>query len=150
MIFGENNIPANQPQQCTIHNDELPLPAPFSELKDPLKYNGSTVSKATIDQIVATDFQHCKAMQEAKMRGIKASVLKIDWHYKLAPKIKVYCGCGKSFSPYQTAVSIQNEDALTIFWKFYTGSESDDTMEDDLKQFKKDNSCWDQKLNYIC
>jgi hypothetical protein len=47
------------------------------------------ISKSTIDRIVVMDFQHQKTIQENKMRGIKAEVLKIDWHYKLPPKIKV-------------------------------------------------------------
>jgi hypothetical protein len=71
------------------------------------------------------------------MRGIKVLVMKIDWHYKLAPKIKVYESVGKSFSPFRSAVSIQNEDAQTIFWKCYPCSEGVDNMQDDLERLKQ-------------
>jgi hypothetical protein len=110
---------------------------PFSPLLDSDQYNARVISKGTIDRIVVTDFQHRKAVQENKMRGIKASALKIDWHYKLPPKIKVYTGRGKSFSPFKSAVSIQNEDAQTIFWKCYPCAESIDAMKEDLICLKK-------------
>jgi hypothetical protein len=110
---------------------------PFSTIQDREQYNCQVISKNTIDRIVTTDFQHRKKIQENKMRGIKALVLKLDWHYKLPPKIKVFTGRGKSFSPFKSAASIQNEDAQTIFWKCYPCSEGIETMKEDLVRLKK-------------
>jgi hypothetical protein len=112
------------------------IPA-FLPLLDCDRYNVRVITKSTIDRIVVTDFQHRKAVQENKMRGIKSSVLKIDWHYKLPPKIKVYTGRGKSFSPFKSAVSIQDEDAQTIFWKCYPCSEGMETLKPDLFRLKQ-------------
>jgi hypothetical protein len=95
------------------------------------------ISKSTTDRIVVMDFQHRKAVHQNKIRGIKALVLKIDWHYKLPPKIKVYTGRGKSFCPFKSAVSIQDEDAQTIFWKCYPCSEGMETLKPDLLRLKQ-------------
>ena len=76
-------------------------------------------------------------MQDAKMRSIPASVLKIDFNYKLAPKIKVYSGRGKPFSPHKTICCMHNEDALTAFWKLCAGSEGINLIQPDLEQLVK-------------
>ena len=62
-----------------------------------------------------TDFRRRLAMQKAKMQAISAEILKIDFHYKLPKKIKVYTGRGQAFTPFKCALSIQNEDALAVF-----------------------------------
>jgi len=91
-------------------------PPPFSKVDDPRGHNARFVPKSTIDRLISHDFHCRKPIQEDKLRGIKCNeVMKIDWHYKLAPKIKVYTGRGKSFSPFKSAISIQNEDAMTFF-----------------------------------
>ena len=87
-------------------------PPPFGKFTDPLKCNGRVVPKATIDRLVATDFLERKPLQDAKMRSLSFSILKIDAHYKVPPKIKVYTGRGVCFSPYKCGVTIQNEDSM--------------------------------------
>jgi len=99
-------------------------PPIFSSLENPVGFNCRTMSRSSIDRTILGDFQRRKPMQHAKMRSIPATVLKIDWHYKIAKKVKVYTGRGKCFAPFKSAVTIQNEDSLTAFWKFYPGSES--------------------------
>lgn len=76
-------------------------------------------------------------MQIAKMRSITGEIWKIDWGYKIAPKIKVYTGRGKPCSPYKSVVSIQNEDCLTMFWKCYPCSEGIDGLEADLRLLER-------------
>jgi hypothetical protein len=61
---------------------------------------------------------------EAKMMGLLASILKIDFNYKLASKIRVWTKQGQSFSPFKCLVTVQNEDGLTVFWKALKQSES--------------------------
>lgn len=112
-------------------------PPMFSTLDDPVGFNCRTTSRKSIDRTVLGDFQRRKPIQHAKMRSIPATVLKIDWHHKIAKKVKVHTGRGKCFAPFKSAVSIQNEDSLTVFWKFYPGSESMDTLERDLQLLKR-------------
>ena len=88
-------------------------------------------------------------MQQAKMRHIKSSIWKIDWHYKLPKKVKVYTGKGKCFSPYKSGLTVQNEDALTIFWKFYSGTESIDMAKRDLTLLKKRNDLLGGNLKHV-
>lgn len=63
----------------------------------------------------------------------------MDWHYKIASKIKVHTGRGKCFLPHKSAVAVQNEDALTVFWKFYEGSESIETARKDFVLLRRRN-----------
>jgi len=78
------------------------------------------------------------------MRAIKSRAWKIDWHCKLPSKIKVYTGRGKCFAPYKLALSVQQEDSLTVFWKFYSGAESIETARKDLTLLKKRNELLDK------
>ena len=73
------------------------------------------LSKYRIDSIVTTVFNHRKAFIEAKMMGLLASILKIDFNYKLASKIRVWTKQGHSFAPFKCLVTVQNEDGLTVF-----------------------------------
>jgi len=125
-----NPSPTPQPQPPSLQ------PPPFSKMQDKTKYNVRVISKSTIDRIVASDHQHRAPVQEAKMRNISARILKIDWHYKLPSKIKVYTGRGKCFSPFRCGVTIQQEDALTVFWKCYPCSESIDMLAPDLRRLR--------------
>ena len=97
-------------------------PPPFSAMINPTGYNARCVSRSTVDRIVTTDFQHRKSLLEAKMKSFPQTVWKIDFHYKLAKKIKVYTGRGCCFSPFQSGVSIHQEDSLAVFWKYYPGT----------------------------
>lgn len=145
----ENNNNNNTGNDAEKEADAEEKPPLFSSLDDPTKYNCRVVSKQTINRINMTDFQRQKPLQEAKMRVIKARVWKIDWHYKLPKKIKVYTGKGKCFAPYKSGLSIQNEDALTTFWKFYPGAESIDMAKRDLKLLKKRNDLLGETLE-VC
>ena len=125
-VTGADSVPASTPR-----------PPTFSEFDNTEGYNARVVPKATVDRIIVTDFRSRKQLQLDKMRGIKATALKIDWAYKLAPKIKVYNGRGKPFSPFKSAISIQNEDAAAVFWKCYPCGESFQTIKNDLVQLRK-------------
>jgi hypothetical protein len=129
----------NNGRQVQQQPSEKELPPPFSKVTDPEKYNARPVSKSTIDRVMATNFSYRKKLQEAKMRNIPASVLKIDWSYKLPPKVKVYTGRGDSFSPFKSHVVVQNEDSQCVFWKMYAGTESYGAtgMKDDLIRLKQ-------------
>jgi len=124
---------------------------PFSRLTDPTRYNCRTVSIKTVDCILMNDFQYRVPFQRAKMRSIKATILKLDFHYKIANKIKVYQGRGKSFRPFKCALSIQNEDSLTTFWKCYPASESMDMITPDLLALKERQRILgaEQKVTYV-
>jgi len=111
----------------------------FSSLTDPWQYNCRVVSKSTIDRIKLSDYQRRRSLQLSKMRAIPAKIWKIDFGYKLAGKIKVYNGKGKPFSPHKSIVNVQNEDALTIFWKAHPGAEGVEVMKKDLVQLNKRN-----------
>jgi len=125
----------------TVAEKEQRVPEPkiptFSKLADPLHCDARVISKATVDRIKATDYQKRKSMQIAKMRSVTVHVWKIDWGYKIAPKIKVYTGQGKPCSPCRSVVSIQNEDSLTMFFKCCPCSEGIDAMEADLRLLLK-------------
>jgi len=112
-------------------------PPPFSRLTDPTRYNCRTTSKASIDRILMNDFQRRHPMQIAKMRATPAKVMKIDFHYKVAKKIKVFTGKGESFTPFKCAVTIQNEDAMTIYFRFLQASESMEAIMPDLRRLKQ-------------
>lgn len=105
--------------------DKEQLPPPFSRLTDPTRCNCRTMSKAAIDRVLMNDFQRRNPVQRAKMRAIKAKIMKIDFHYKVARKIKVCTGRGESFMPFKCAVTMQNEDAMTMCFKFLPTSEFD-------------------------
>jgi len=112
-------------------------PLPFSRMMDSRQCNSRCISKSTIDRIIATDHQNRKKIQDSKMRNIPATCLKIDFHYKLPDKVKVYTGKGKCFSPFKCGVTIQNEDSLTTFWKFLPCAESFEAIKPDLLRLKE-------------
>lgn len=112
------------------------LPPPFSDMMDKQKCNVRVVSKSTIDRITTSDHKQRAPVQEAKMRNISARILKIDWHCKLPSKIKVCTGRGKCFSPFRCGVTMQQEDALAVFWKCFPCSESIDMLAPDLKRLR--------------
>jgi hypothetical protein len=61
--------------------------------------------------------------QELKMHGLRASLLKINFNYKLAMKVKVWMKAGQSFSLYKCLCTVHNEDGLTVLWKALKHSE---------------------------
>jgi Transposase len=107
-------------------------PPLFSKFNDKQGYNGRVLSKYRVDSIVTSVFNHRKAFMEAKMMGLLACILKIDFNYKLASKLRVWTKAGQSFVPFKCIVTIQNEDGLTVFWKALKQSESFAEIEQDL------------------
>jgi hypothetical protein len=119
-------------------DEELPeLPPLFSKFDEKVGYNGKFLSKYRINSIVTSVFQHRKRFQECKMKGLCAEILKIDFNYKLARKIRVWLKQGASFGPYQCIVTIQNEEGMTVFWKALKHSESFAEIEDDLMRLRR-------------
>ena len=104
--------------------DIEPKVAVSPELDDAEGYNARVFTKSRIDNLVVNEFNGRKMAQIAKMQGLKAEVLNIDFNYNIARKIKVYTGRGKSFSPFKCIATIQNEDTQTIWWGGIAGSES--------------------------
>jgi hypothetical protein len=118
---------------CAENNDPVPSsPETFSQFKDKVGYNGRVLSKYRVDSMVMSVFKHRSAFQELKMRSLTATILKIDFNYKLARKIRVWTKQGQSFSPYKCLVTVHNEDGLTVFWKALKHSESFSEIEQDL------------------
>ncbi|CAB9515452.1 hypothetical protein SEMRO_717_G191960.1 [Seminavis robusta] len=111
-----NVVPQDEPEEK--------LPA-FSDIMDPNGWNVHCPSKSTIDRVTATYFASRKEVQVAKMQSHGAEVVKIDWTYKIAPKIKVYTGRGECYAPHKTCMTVFNENGICIFFKFYPGSEID-------------------------
>lgn len=114
--------------------DEVPS---FSRFDNAMQYNGRSLSKYRIDSLVSTVFAHRKVFQEDKMKGLCACILKIDFNYKLAGKIRVWTKQGKSFCPFKCIVTVQNEDGLTVFWKALRHSESFSEIKPDLLRLRK-------------
>jgi hypothetical protein len=112
-------------------------PPTFSKFDDKQGYNGRVISKFAVDSIATTVFNQRKAFMEAKMKGVCASILKIDFNYKLASKIRVWTKQGQSFCPFKCIVTIQNEDGLTVFWKALKHSESFTEIKDDLIRLRR-------------
>jgi hypothetical protein len=94
------------------------------------------LSKYRIDSIVTTVYNSRKKFQEAKMKGLSAVILKIDFNYKLAHKVRVWLKQGQSFVPFKCILTIQNEDGLTVFWKALKHSESFSEISEDLRRLR--------------
>jgi hypothetical protein len=106
----------------------------FSATKNKKGYNARVFSKHRVDCLVTTVFNHRKVFMESKMMCEVSELLKIDFNYKLASKVKVWTGQGKMFSPFKCIITIQNEDGLTVFWKALKHSESFSEIQPDLKR----------------
>ena len=112
------------------------LPPLLSRMDDPLGYNARVISKYRIDNIVISEFNLRKEVQESKMMALSAEILKVDFNYKIANKIRVWRSQGVSFSPYKCITTIQNEDALNVYWKGVKHSESITELKDDLVRLR--------------
>ena len=113
------------------------LPPMFSTMTDNGGYNARFLSMKRIDSVLNTEFQHRKPVQLGKMYGLSGQILKMDFNYKLAKKVRVWNGRGISFRPYKCIVTIQNEDGLTVFWKLLKGAESMTDISNDLKSLNQ-------------
>jgi hypothetical protein len=58
------------------------------------------------------------------MRGLSGEILRMDFNYKIAAKVLVYKGRGQSFVPFKCILTVQNECAMTMYWKALQSSES--------------------------
>lgn len=125
---------AINPYRRNRHEDSLP--PLFTEFGDKKGYNGRVLSKFRIDSIVTNVFQARKVFQEAKMKGLCAAILKIDFNYKLVHKVRVWTKKGQSFVPFKCLVTIQNEDGLTVFWKALKHSESFTEIAEDMRRLR--------------
>jgi hypothetical protein len=121
------------PEDEALNNRKASL---FTAFKDKKGYNGRVISKHRIDCIVATVFQHRQHFQLMKMLGLNAQLLKIDFNYKIASKIRVWTRQGQSFAPYKCIVTVQNEDGQTVFWKALKHAESFTEIEGDLVRMR--------------
>ena len=121
-------------------NEEDSAPPLFSKMLDRNGYNGKVLSKDRIDCILMTDFLHRKPIQKAKMMGLSAEVIKIDFEYKIVKKVHVYNGVGKAFRPYKCLATVQNENNQTVFYKICQGSEAIDEIKDGLLHLRRRNS----------
>ena len=120
-----------------LSNEDESWPPDFSSFADKQGYNGRVTSKFIVDSIATTVFNQRKAFMEAKMKGLCACILKIDFNYKLASKIRVWTKQGQSFLPFKCIITIQNEDGLTVFWKALKHSESFTEIKDDLIRLRR-------------
>jgi hypothetical protein len=113
-------------------------PANFSSFIEKNGYSGRFLSKYRINSSMVTSvFQHQRQYQELKMRGLSARLLKIDFNYKLAMKIRVWTKQGQSFSPYKCLCTVQNQDGLTVFWKAMKHAESFAEIKEDLVRLRE-------------
>lgn len=100
----------------------------FSTMDDKKGYNAKILSVGRIDQMLMTDFDNRKNLQQSKMLSLPAEILKLDFSYKLPPKLDVYLGVGKCFKPYKCMFVCQNENNQTNYWKACVGNESMDEI----------------------
>jgi len=105
LIHSESND--NDPVAETTNQSARPWkPPPFSSMSHRSGCNARCIPKSSIDRLITSDFQCRKPIQEDKMRGTQCKeLMKIDWNYKLAPKIKVCTGRGQSFSPFKSCIT---------------------------------------------
>ena len=127
----------NQPSEDVGEAAIVEIAPKFSELEDSSGYNARFLSRKHIDRILVTEYHHRKPVQQGKLFGLGAELLKMDFNYKLSKKIRVWQGRGSSFQPYKSFLTIQNEDGLTVFWKGLKGAESIVEIEMDLKALKE-------------
>ena len=138
-----------EPTEEPVVVTDKPLPRLFSEMTDPGGYNIRFVTTGQVNTIQETEFRHRKPMQDAKMMGLPAEMLKIDWSYKVAGKTYVYTGPGVCFKPHTNVLNVQNEDGLTILWKVTDGGESLLPIECDLIRLKQQNTRLQKTLKAI-
>ena len=132
-------------EAATVEEEEAPL---FSKMLDKWGYNAKVLSRDRIDCILMTDFLHRKPIQKAKMTGLGAEILKIDFEYKIVKKVHVYKGVGSAFRPYKCLATVQNEDNQTVYYKVCQGSEAIDEIKTGLEYLRNRNSK-DVKVIYV-
>jgi len=121
----ENDTLIRMQQQSTV-------PPVFSKRDDPKGYNAKVLSWSRVNSILRTEFQNQKLLQESKMRGLTATILKFDFQYEMAKKIRVWSGPGQSYRPCYCILTILNELGMCVFWKALKTPESFKEVKDDL------------------
>jgi hypothetical protein len=140
MDSNNNDAAPQQPEEAPA-TTAMQVP-PFLKHNNINGYNCRVIPKGAINNIVQADFAAQKELIIIKIKGIPASVLKIDFSYKLAAKIRVYTGRGKSFTPYKCTVT---------FWKASKTLESFAELKQDLiwsKQRLQEKGCL-MKVVYV-
>mgnify|MGYP000720879165 CR=1 FL=1 len=100
MLLNELTVedePVAEEEQQQQHEQEPntpSLPPTFSKLDDKASYNGKVLSWSRIKSVLRTEFGHRKPIQDSKLRGVKATMLKIDFQHQLAKKSE--CGKGQA------------------------------------------------------
>jgi len=128
-------------KQPTPEEDDAGLPPMFSKLDNPTGYNARVLSWSRINSVLRTEFGNRKPLQDSKMRGLQATMLKIDFQCQLAKKIRVWKTVGSSFRPFVCIVTALNEHGLCVYWRALKSNESMKEMQDDLRKL-------DQRLAY--
>lgn len=134
--LGDETPASDEPTEGSETENINTLPSLLSKMNDVSGYNARVISKYRIDNIVISEFQLRKEVMESKMMSLSAEMLKLDFNYKIASKIRVWKGQGDSFSPFKCIATVQNEDALTVFWKGIKHSESITEMIPDLTRLR--------------
>jgi hypothetical protein len=133
---GENEVNDGSDAAAVLDQVEE-WPPKFSKFDDKFGYNGRVLSKFAVDSVATTVFNQRKAFIEAKMKGLCASILKIDFNYKLSSKIRVWTKQGNSFCPFKCIVTVQNKDGQTVFWKALKHGESFTEILSDLIRLRE-------------
>jgi len=134
-----DNVIATVPERTRpiVREEEATLPPAFSQMYDKCGYNAKLLSWSQVNSILRTEFAHRKEIQDSKMRGLTATILKFDFNYETAKKMRVWVGPGRSYRPFICILTVQNEHGLTVFWKALKSQESLKEVEDDLKKLDR-------------
>jgi hypothetical protein len=109
------NLCRNNGRRTTATDDSSEQrPSLFSEFAAKTEWKGTVLIKYRVDSAVTSVFNHRITFMEAKMMELMASILKIDFNFKLASKIRVLTKQGRSFSPCKCLVTVQKMDLLFL------------------------------------
>jgi len=113
------------------------LPPVFSKLDDVQGYNAKILSGSRINCVLCTEFGNRKPLQDSKIRGLCATMLKADFQYQLAKKIRVWNGKGQSYRPFVCIVTVLNEHGLVVYWRALKSGESMKEIQADLDKLDR-------------
>jgi len=107
------------------------LPPVFSKRDDTKGYDAKVLSWSRANSILRAEFQNRKLLQESKMRGLTATMLKFDFQHEMAKKTRVWSGPGRSCRPCCCILTTLNEPGMCVFWKALKTPESFKEVRDD-------------------
>ena len=113
------------------------LPPVFSKLDDVQGYNAKILSGSRINCVLCTEFGNRKPLQDSKIRGLCATMLKADFQCQLAKKIRVWNGKGQSYRPFVCIVTVLNEHGLVVYWRALKSGESMKEIQADLDKLDR-------------